>query len=211
MISTKHNPIDLAAPYTRLLTTNQCKNNNKLKKRELLIKTNFFLPLSTNLCFNNSKLFLHLKWYLTIMPVNIYLNKRFFPHDFTLIASVVGESVIGHGIGGILIPVKWRNLLKASCWSKQQQKLVTQSYSHANRLMALRPKYVYTPLSMGNSYAEYPPPRWLKYCRYVHRNQYVHMRNLDRTSERSNRQQPYVRRLLHQRSHSKVMGAPPSQ
>jgi hypothetical protein len=30
----------------------------------------------------------------------------FFPHDFTLIASVMGESVIGHGIGGILIPAK---------------------------------------------------------------------------------------------------------
>ncbi len=27
-------------------------------------------------------------------------TKGFFPHDFTLIASVVGESVIGHGIGG---------------------------------------------------------------------------------------------------------------
>ena len=26
-------------------------------------------------------------------------TKGFFPHDFTLIASVVGESVIGHGIG----------------------------------------------------------------------------------------------------------------
>ncbi len=24
-------------------------------------------------------------------------TKGFFPHDFTLIASVVGESVIGHG------------------------------------------------------------------------------------------------------------------
>jgi hypothetical protein len=31
------------------------------------------------------------------MPVNFYLKKGFFPHDFTLIASVVGESVIGHG------------------------------------------------------------------------------------------------------------------
>jgi hypothetical protein len=40
------------------------------------------------------------------MPVNFYLNKRFFLHYLTLIASVVGESVIGHGIGGILIPVK---------------------------------------------------------------------------------------------------------
>jgi hypothetical protein len=26
-------------------------------------------------------------------------KRRFFLHDFTLIASVVGESVIGHGIG----------------------------------------------------------------------------------------------------------------
>ncbi len=33
------------------------------------------------------------------MPVNFYLKhkKVFFSHDFTLIASVVGESVIGHG------------------------------------------------------------------------------------------------------------------
>ncbi len=65
-------------------------------------------------------------------------------------------SVIGHGIGGILIPAKWRNLIKACCWSKQWQKLVTWSYNHSNRMMALRSKYVYTPRSMGNSYAEYP-------------------------------------------------------
>ena len=67
-------------------------------------------------------------------------------------------SVICHGVGGILIPAKWRDLLKASHWSKQRQKLVTQSYSHSNRLMATRSKYVYTPRSMGNSYTEYPPP-----------------------------------------------------
>jgi hypothetical protein len=29
-----------------------------------------------------------------------------FPHDITLIASVVGESVTSHGIGGIYIPAK---------------------------------------------------------------------------------------------------------
>jgi len=36
------------------------------------------------------------------MPV-IFLpqNEGFIPHDFTLIASVVEESVTGHGIGGI--------------------------------------------------------------------------------------------------------------
>jgi len=35
-------------------------------------------------------------------------TKRFFPHDFTLITSVVGESVIGHGIGGKDIPIMAR-------------------------------------------------------------------------------------------------------
>ncbi len=123
---------------------------------------NLFPTLNKNLCFNNSKLFLQLKWYLTIMPVNFYLTKRFFPHAITLIASVVGESAIGHNSGGIFISDKWRDLLKASCWSKRWQKLVTQSYSHSNRLMATRSKYVYTPRSMGNSHAEYPPPHWLK-------------------------------------------------
>jgi hypothetical protein len=82
-------------------------------------KTNFLSStLNKNLRFNNSKIFLHLKWYLTIMLVNFYL-KRFFPHDITLIASVVGESVIGHRSGGIFIPGKWCHYLKASCWSKQ--------------------------------------------------------------------------------------------
>ncbi len=50
---------------------------------------------------------------------------------------------IGHGIEGILIPVKWHDSLKASCWSKRWQKLVTRSYSHSNRLMATRSTYVY--------------------------------------------------------------------
>ena len=75
------------------------KNANSITKTKTI-----YLPLSTNLRFSNSKLFLHLKWYVTIMPVNFYLNKSFFLHDFTLIASVVGESVISHGIGGIVIP-----------------------------------------------------------------------------------------------------------
>jgi len=59
------------------------------------------------------KLSLHLKWYYPIMPV-IFLpqNEGFFPHDFTLIASFVGESVIGHGIGGINFPDKVARLAK---------------------------------------------------------------------------------------------------
>jgi hypothetical protein len=41
------------------------------------------------------------------MPVNFLpQTKGFLPYDFTLIASVVGESVIGHGIGGKHIPAK---------------------------------------------------------------------------------------------------------
>ncbi len=52
------------------------------------------------------KLFLHLKWYYPIMPVNFYQKRKVFLHDFTLIASVVKESVIGHGIGGKVIPAK---------------------------------------------------------------------------------------------------------
>jgi hypothetical protein len=38
--------------------------------------------------------------------------------NFTLIASVVGECVIGHGIGGKYIPIMAR-LAKARRWSKQ--------------------------------------------------------------------------------------------
>jgi hypothetical protein len=40
-------------------------------------------------------------------------TKGFFPHDFTLIASVVGESVIGRGIGGKIIPAKMEQLTKS--------------------------------------------------------------------------------------------------
>jgi hypothetical protein len=47
------------------------------------------------------------------MPVNFYPNKRFLPDDLTLIASVKDESVIGHGIGGILIPVEMVQLAKS--------------------------------------------------------------------------------------------------
>ncbi len=69
-----------------------------MKNVNSIIKTKNISYSQQNLGFNNSKLFLHLKWYLTIMPVNSYPNKRFFPHDITLIASVVGESVIRHGL-----------------------------------------------------------------------------------------------------------------
>jgi hypothetical protein len=39
--------------------------------------------------------------------------RGFFPHDFTLIASVVGESVIGHGIGGKVILAKMAQLAES--------------------------------------------------------------------------------------------------
>ncbi len=110
------------------------------------------------------------------MLVNFYLTKRFFLYDI-----IVGESVISHGIGRINIPAKWCNYSKASCRSKQQQKVITRSHSHSNRLTAQRSKYVHMPRSMGNSYTEYPPPQWLKYHRYFHQNHYAHRRNLYRT------------------------------
>ncbi len=40
-------------------------------------------------------------------------TKGFFPHDFTLIASVVGESIIGHGIGRKVIPAKMARLAES--------------------------------------------------------------------------------------------------
>ncbi len=92
-------------------------------------------------------------------------------------AALIDTLVIGRltmVLAGSLSRLKWRIMLKASHWSKQQWKLVTWSYSHSNRLMAQRSKYVYTPHSMGNSYTEYPPPWWLKYCRYYHWNPYTH-------------------------------------
>ena len=59
------------------------------------------------------------------MSVNFYLKpKVFFSHDFTLIASVVGESVIGHDIGGKYIPIMAR-LTKVRRWSKRWQTRLT--------------------------------------------------------------------------------------
>ena len=40
-------------------------------------------------------------------------TKDFFLHDFTLTASVMGESVIGHGIGGKVIPAKMAQLAES--------------------------------------------------------------------------------------------------
>ncbi len=48
------------------------------------------------------------------MPVNVLpQTKGIFPHDFTLIASVMGESVIDHGIGGKHIPAKMARLTES--------------------------------------------------------------------------------------------------
>ena len=48
------------------------------------------------------------------MPVNFLpQTKGFFSHNFNLIASVVGESVIGHGIGGKHIPAKMARLAES--------------------------------------------------------------------------------------------------
>jgi hypothetical protein len=70
------------------------------------------------------------------MPVNFLpQNEGFFLHDFTLIASVVGESVIGHGISGINFLDKMARLTKMQDrWSKRRQTLcVTQSRGQSNQ------------------------------------------------------------------------------
>ena len=65
------------------------------------------------------------------MSVNFYQNKRFFLCGITLIASVVGGSVIDHGIGGDN-PSQMVQL--ASCWSKRRQSVITQSHNHGEFL-----------------------------------------------------------------------------
>ena len=59
-------------------------------------------------------------------------TKGFFPHDFTLIASVVGESVIGHGMNsyirinyGEFVTYEFVRLAKARRWSKRWQTRLT--------------------------------------------------------------------------------------
>jgi hypothetical protein len=52
------------------------------------------------------------------MPVNFTPQTKDFLHDFTLIASVMGESVIGHGIGGKHIPAKMARLPESQSLEK---------------------------------------------------------------------------------------------
>jgi len=72
-----------------------------------------YLLLSTNLCFYDSKAILTPKMVLPHQAGKFFTsNQRFFLHDFTLIASAMRESVIGHGIGGTDIPDKMARLAK---------------------------------------------------------------------------------------------------
>ncbi len=68
------------------------------------------------------------------MPVNFLpQNRGFFLYDFTLIASVMGESVIGHGIVGKDIPIMAR-LTKVRRWSKRWQTRLTSPDLTANQI-----------------------------------------------------------------------------
>ena len=60
-------------------------------------------------------------------------TKGFFSHDFTLIASVVGESVIGHGIGRKYIPIM-APLAKARRWSKRWQTCLSSPDLEASQI-----------------------------------------------------------------------------
>ena len=78
--------------------------NNIYEKNVTSISNKIYLLLSTNLTLRLYytkiivRLYLHLKQYLSIMWVIFYLKPKVFLHDFTLMASVVGESVMGHGM-----------------------------------------------------------------------------------------------------------------
>ena len=51
-------------------------------------------------------------------------------HPITITIIIIPEIltrahvVIGHGIGGVLIPTKWRDSLKASRWCKQRRSVL---------------------------------------------------------------------------------------
>jgi hypothetical protein len=70
-------------------------------------------------------------------------TKGFFPHDFTLIVSVVGESVIGHGIDGIISQLKWRVSLRPDAGVSDDGLVCHHPILRPLKLvMALRSKYV---------------------------------------------------------------------
>jgi hypothetical protein len=66
-------------------------------------------------------------------------TKSFIPHDFTLIASVVGESVIGHGTGRKVSQLKWCNLLVAG---GSDNDLLSPDLIATQQVRALKSKYV---------------------------------------------------------------------
>jgi hypothetical protein len=59
-------------------------------------------------------------------------QKSLSTSNMVLEATGIPELVIGHGIGGKVSQLKWRDSLKASCWSKQRRSvLVTRSHSQS--------------------------------------------------------------------------------
>jgi len=104
--------------------------------REFNEKREIYLLLLTNFCCYDSKTILTPKIVLPHHAGKSFAsNQGFFSHDFTLIAAVVGESVIGHGIGGINFLDKMAQLAKMQDhWSKRRQTLcVTHSLDQSNQ------------------------------------------------------------------------------
>jgi hypothetical protein len=109
---------------------------NKKIRREFNEKCKIYFLLSTNIRFNDREIILTLKMVLPYHAGNFFASKqKKNPHDFTPIASVVGESVMGHGIGGIDIPAKMVRLAKMQDpWSKRRQTLcITRSRGQSNQ------------------------------------------------------------------------------
>ena len=97
---------------------------------------NLFPTFNKHVCFNDSEIILTLKMVLPYHAGNFFASKqKKNPHDFTPIASVVGGSAMGHGIGWIDIPAKMVQLAKMQdLWSKRRQTLcITRSRGQSNQ------------------------------------------------------------------------------
>jgi len=141
------------------------------------------------------------------MQVNLYQKLKFFPHDFTLIASVVGESDIHHGIGGKDNPIKMARLAKCHRWSKQWLSVITWSHNHSMSDGSKIQVCVNVTCFMESLHRiihhltdwSIKDTPWESEWTYE---------NLDRNSKISNPQMPCVSRLSYWHSHTTLMDVP---
>ncbi len=111
---------------------------------------------------------------------------------------------------GSLSQLKWRDSLKARRWSKQRQKLVIQSYSPPKFTDGYKIQVRVYATQYGEFLHGISTTSLIEVSYDTTRNQCVHMRNLDRTSERSNRQRLAYVDFGTSAATQKRQGVPPS-